>query len=217
MMEIQLIGVGKRFGLEWIFRKIDFQFLSGHSYALTGHNGSGKSTLLKILSGGSTPSEGAVKFILNGKELSQLEVAEKVSYAAPYIQLIEDFTLKEMLEFHLRFKKMKISSIEELMDVIELKPHQDKVINKFSSGMMQRLKLALAILTDSQILLLDEPTSYLDENAIQWYRNLLNKYLDQRILIIGSNQSSEYSFVNGGILNVPDFKYHKKAKNGTQS
>lgn len=215
-MEIELVNVGKRFSLDWIFRKVNFKFQSGLSYALTGHNGSGKSTMLKILSGGSTPSEGKVIYRWEGKELTQLQVAEKVSYAAPYIHLIDDFTLEEMLEFHFRFKRMKVNSVEEMLDIIELKVHRDKIISKFSSGMMQRLKLALAILTESEVLLLDEPTSYLDEKAIQWYKNLLETYLDNRILIIGSNQKHEYAFVQGGILNVPDFQYIKKSKNGVE-
>lgn len=215
-MEIELVNVGKRFSLDWIFRKVNFKFQSGQSYALTGYNGSGKSTLLKILSGGSTPSEGKVIYRWEGKELTQLQVAEKVSYAAPYIHLIDDFTLEEMLEFHFRFKKMKVSSVDELLNIIELKAHRHKIISKFSSGMMQRLKLALAILTESEILLLDEPTSYLDEKAIQWYKNLLETYIGNRILVIGSNQKHEYAFVQGGILNVPDFQYVKKSKNGVE-
>lgn len=215
-MEIKLINVGKRFSLEWIFRKVNFQFESGQSYAITGHNGSGKSTLLKIISGGSTPSEGQVVYSISGKEYSQLQIADKISYAAPYIHLIEDFTLQEMLEFHFRFKKMKVQSVSELLDIIELRAHQNKVIQKFSSGMMQRLKLGLAILTESEVLLLDEPTSYLDEKAIAWYKNLLSTYIDGRILIIGSNQTHEYSFVTGGTLHVPDFQYIKKKKSGIE-
>lgn len=215
-MEIELVNVGKRFSLDWIFRKVNFHFFSGQSYALTGHNGSGKSTLLKILSGGSTPSEGKVKFLYNGKELSQIQIADKVSYTAPYIHLIEEFTLQEMLEFHFRFKKMKVNSVDELLNIIDLKAHKNKIISKFSSGMMQRLKLAIAILTESEILLLDEPTSYLDEKAIQWYKDLLSTYIGNRILIIGSNQQHEYSFVTGGVLHIPDFQYIKKSKNGVE-
>lgn len=208
-MVIELKDIGKRYGLEWIFRKVNFQFESGHSYALTGHNGSGKSTLLKIISGGLTPSEGQIVFQVKGQEKSALEIAHEVSFAAPYVHLIEDFTLKEMIDFHFKFKEMKVASKDEFMDILGLQAHTDKIISKFSSGMMQRLKLSLAILSETSILLLDEPTSYLDENAIQWYKNLLAQYQHDRLLIIGSNQKHEYASVNG-ILNVPDFKYERK-------
>ncbi len=209
-MNIELQNIGKRYGLEWIFRKVNFSFEFGKSYALTGHNGSGKSTLLKILSGGLTPSEGKVLFTENEQPKSPYEIAHEVAYVAPYIHLIEEFTLNEMLHFHFKFKKMKVSSIDEFMDILQLKAHKSKFIRDFSSGMMQRLKLSLAIMSDTKILLLDEPTSYLDENAIQWYRELLQEHTQDRLLIIGSNQKHEYTFVNGGMLHVPDFKYVRK-------
>ena len=72
---------------------------------MTGHNGSGKSTLLKMLSGGLSPSEGKLNFVREGKELSQVQIAEEVTYAAPYIHLIDDFTLQEMLEISLSFQR----------------------------------------------------------------------------------------------------------------
>ena len=215
-MEIQLTGIGKRYGLEWIFRKLDYRFESGFSYALTGHNGSGKSTLLKIISGGLTVSEGNVIFKKNEQSLSQIEVASEVAYVAPYIFLIEQFTLREMLKFHLRFKKMNVKSMDELIDILDLKAHLNKPISHFSSGMMQRLKLCLAILSDTEILLLDEPTSYLDAKAIDWYRDLLNNHIQNRLVLIGSNKTNEYNFVTGGVIHLPDYKYTRKNSYGTQ-
>lgn len=215
-MEIVLSNIGKRYGLNWIFRNVNYTLHSGQSYTLTGHNGSGKSTLLKILSGGLTPSEGGVQFIINGKESTPYNVAQEMAFTAPYISLIEDFTLQEMLEFHFKFKKMRTQSIDDLMDIIGLKEHEDKFISKFSSGMMQRLKLSLTILSDTEVLLLDEPTAYLDENAIQWYRELLLNHMKDRLLIIGSNQKHEYSFIDSHIIHVPDFKYVRKKFYGTK-
>ena len=121
-MEINLTSLGKRYGLEWIFRKVDFQFQSGNSYALTGHNGSGKSTLLKVLSGGLTPSEGKIEFKEGNKIYSQIEIAKDVAYVAPYINLIDDFTLLEMIEFHFQFKKMYVTQSEllEILDLIDI-------------------------------------------------------------------------------------------------
>lgn len=214
-MEINLTSIGKRYGFEWIFRNVDFQFQSGNSYALTGHNGSGKSTLLKILSGGLTPSEGKIDFKDGQKHFTPIEIAKEVAYVAPYIQLIEDFTLQEIVEFHFQFKKMYVTQ-EELMEIMDLKVHQNKSIRHFSSGMMQRLKLSLAILSQTQILLLDEPTSYLDEKAILWYKNLLQDYIFDRLVILGSNQKHEYTFVEGGEIHLPDFKYEKRKRYGTQ-
>ncbi|MCO5233215.1 MAG: ATP-binding cassette domain-containing protein [Chitinophagales bacterium] len=214
-MEIQLSAVGKRYGLAWIFRHLDFEFSIGNSYALTGHNGSGKSTLLKIISGGLSPSEGRVVFKDTHREYSQIEVAQHLSYAAPYISLIDEFTLREMLDFHFSFKKMRVPK-EDFLEILGLKAHINKPISNFSSGMMQRLKLCLAILSQTQILLLDEPTSYLDENAIKWYKQLLAENIENRLVILGSNQQQEYTFVTGGILHLPDFKYERKLPYGTE-
>ena len=214
-MEINLTSLGKRYGLEWIFRKVDFQFQSGNSYALTGHNGSGKSTLLKVLSGGLTPSEGKIEFKEGNKIYSQIEIAKDVAYVAPYINLIDDFTLLEMIEFHFQFKKMYVTQ-SELLEILDLNQHKNKAIHNFSSGMMQRLKLSLAILSETKILLLDEPTSYLDEKAILWYKNLLQDYIFDRLVILGSNQKHEYTFVEGGEIHLPDYKYAKKQRHGTQ-
>jgi len=209
-MKIVLSNIGKRYGLNWVFRKVNFSLEPGESYTLTGHNGSGKSTLLKILSGGLTPSEGKIEFSLGGKEVTPYNIASEIAFTAPYIHLIEDFTLQEMLEFHFKFKKMRVQSIDELMNIIGLEEHRDKYLSNFSSGMMQRLKLSLAVLSDTQALLLDEPTAYLDENAIQWYKDLLLNHMKGRLLIIGSNQTHEYSFIESSILHVPDFKYVRK-------
>ena len=106
-MEIRLEKVGKRFRMEWIFRKMNYTFSAPGRYAILGYNGSGKSTLLKILSGHLTPSKGTVQF-LPSPEASPLEegsVYQVVSYAAPYIQLIEELTLTELLTFHFKFKR----------------------------------------------------------------------------------------------------------------
>ncbi|HZH68299.1 MAG TPA: ATP-binding cassette domain-containing protein, partial [Chitinophagales bacterium] len=131
-MKIVLSNIGKRYGLNWVFRKVNFSLEPGESYTLTGHNGSGKSTLLKILSGGLTPSEGKIEFSLGGKEVTPYNIASEIAFTAPYIHLIEDFTLQEMLEFHFKFKKMRVQSIDELMNIIGLEEHRDKYLSNFS-------------------------------------------------------------------------------------
>ena len=72
--------------------------------------------------------------------------------------------------------------------------------------MKQRLKLSLAFLTESKVLLLDEPTSNFDTKAIDWYLQLVEKYTAERLVIIGSNQEYEYSFCQESKLNIMDYK-----------
>jgi len=205
-LTIQLENISKRFGFEWIFKKIDFQFEAGGKYAIVGPNGSGKSTLLKIISGGATPTAGKVVYQHENKSVEDETLFSKdIAYAAPYISLIEDFTLSELYDFHTAFKSMKSNSKNEFMELSQLGMHQQKYIKNFSSGMKQRLKLSLAFLTDSSVLLLDEPTSNFDTKAIDWYLNLIHQFTQDRLVIIGSNQTYEYDFCDRQLA-IQDYK-----------
>lgn len=205
-MNIQLENISKRYGFEWIFKQVNYQFEANKKYAVVGPNGSGKSTLLKIISGGLVPTSGELSYSIIHKRVTALEEAAKeITFAAPYISLLEDFSLEEMYDFHASFKKMKVASLQQFLEIAELVPHQKKYIKNFSSGMRQRLKLAFAFLTESQTLLLDEPTSNFDTKAIDWYLQLMENYTTDRLVIIGSNQEYEYSFCSGKLA-ISDYK-----------
>ena len=204
-MEINLNKVGRRFNKEWIFKNIDFNFTADNKYAVLGPNGSGKSTLLSVLLGSLTPSEGEINYY-NPNEIRVENIYQYISFAAPYLDLVEEFTLQETINFHFQFKAyaegLNASSVLELLG---LEKSQDKALKHFSSGMKQRTKLALACCTNTPILILDEPTSNLDTQGIDWYLNLVNEYTANKMLIIGSNQEHEYSFCSQR-LNISDYK-----------
>ncbi len=206
-MQIRLTNTGKRFNFEWIFKKIDYQFNLEGRYAILGPNGSGKSTLMKVLSGHLSPSKGKIVFSKDGKELSIEEVYRTISYAAPYVELVEEFTLIEALAFHARFKPFFVHlSTEKIIALLGLEKSKDKQIRFFSSGMKQRLKLALAILSDTPILLLDEPTTNLDAQGSAWYRQLLTEYGQQRMVIIATNIEEDYQFFCQEVISIFDYK-----------
>ena len=126
---------------------------------MLGPNGSGKSTLLHVLSGQLSLSEGTVSYS-NSAPLASENVFKHVSIAAPYLELIEDFTMEEIIRFHFQFKKaVNDFSLKEIIQLTELESSKDKVFKYFSSGMKQRVKLCLAILSDVNMVLLDEPLS----------------------------------------------------------
>lgn len=205
-MVIRLENIGKRYGLNWIFRDLNFQFEAAKAYAVTGPNGSGKSTLLKVISGGLTPSKGSRHYNIEGlRNPDAADIATRISFAAPYISLIQELTLEEMIRFHFKFHPMLAESPEAVMEINGLAQHRHKKISQFSSGMMQRLKLSLSILSDTPTLLLDEPTSNLDVQGTEWYLELVERFTKNRLVIIGSNQKHEYSFASES-LHVPDFK-----------
>ena len=187
-MQIIAEKLCKRYFYQWIIKDLDFVFESGASYAIEGRNGSGKSTLIKMLSGYLSPSSGQLKYTINGVDVNPSRVYKSLTLAAPYTDLIQEFSLKQVFEFHIRFKPFyEPMSYSEFESVIKLKNQGDKQIRFFSSGMKQKVQLALAVLSKSDLLLLDEPTSYLDENAKEWFRSLMAQFQIERTTIIASN------------------------------
>jgi ABC-type multidrug transport system ATPase subunit len=206
-MEIYLTNIGKRFRFEWIFKGIDYHFSTAHRYAILGQNGAGKSTLMKVLSGHLTPSKGTIIFQEDKQSLQIEEVFTKISYAAPYIELIEEFTLTEAITFHQRFKPFQTEiDVEKLITLLGFEKSRDKEIRFFSSGMKQRLKLALAICAQTPILLLDEPTTNLDAQGTAWYKDLLQTYTNNRLVIIATNVVEDYSFFCDSVIKISDYK-----------
>ncbi len=204
-MHIELNKISKRYGYQWILRDLDLVISSGSVLGVNGLNGSGKSTLIKILSGFLSPSDGKIIHALDDKIIKIADVYKSVSWVAPYLSLTENYNIEEMYNLQGKFKRMKTESFQEFIEVIDLVQHQDKYIKDFSSGMQQRLQLGLAILSDTPLLLLDEPTSYLDSNAISWYHKLLQKHLDGRTVVIASNDAGDLAECNSSV-DVLEFK-----------
>jgi ABC-type multidrug transport system ATPase subunit len=206
-MQIQLNNIGKRYNYEWIFRKVNYHFTIENNYVLLGANGSGKSTLLQVIAGNLIPSEGEIGFKQGNTKVETEETYKALSYAAPYLELFEEFTLTESIEFQGQFKPFRKNlSTKEIIGITELEKAKDKQLKYYSSGMKQRVRLALAVLADTPLLLLDEPTSNLDKKAIGWYQSLVNDHSENRLIIVASNQQEyEYPFCNKE-LRVEDFK-----------
>lgn len=204
-MTISLENVGRRFNQEWIFRKLDYRFEAEGKYAVLGPNGSGKSTLLSVLLGNLSPSEGKISY-QDKSEVRVEDIYRYISFAAPYLDLIEEFTLQETIDFHFKFKSFyQGMDVAAVMDVLGLLKSQDKALKYFSSGMKQRTKLVLACCADTPLLLLDEPTSNLDKQGLAWYLGLIERFAAKRTLIIGSNQEAEYAFCNH-FVELTDYK-----------
>jgi ABC-type multidrug transport system ATPase subunit len=205
-MKITLQNIGRRFNREWIFREVDYVFESDGTYAVLGANGSGKSTLLQVLNGSLVPSAGEIKYFNGQQEVDAGDIFNYLSLAAPYLELIEEFSLNEMIDFHFKFKTFKPGIDKSgVTDILNLEGSGNKLIRYFSSGMKQRLKLALAFCADTPLLMLDEPTSNLDTQGIDWYLNLVEKFSQNRLTIVCSNQEHEYSFCKNR-LNIADYK-----------
>ncbi len=207
-MQISFQNIGKRFGREWIFKNIHQDFFIGNSYAILGGNGSGKSTFLQILIGILPSTEGKIIYYKNEKIISNTLIFKEISWVAPYLDLIEEFTLEEFLEWHHQLKPLQYSP-KIIADKLGLQKSYHKFLKNFSSGMKQRVKLATALYGNCPILLLDEPTSNLDKKGIEWYQNELISQLKNRLTIVCSNQSYEYEMCENKI-ELENFKNYSK-------
>lgn len=198
--ELKLTNVGKRFNRDWIFRNFNYSFNTPKKYAITGPNGSGKSTLLQVIAGATMHNKGQIAYTFNQKKIESEQHFKFISIAAPYLELIEEMTAKEMLHFHTSFKSMLQSvSFEEMLETVGLQTAVNKQLRYFSSGMKQRLKLALAFFSSAPILLLDEPTTNLDAEGIELYHSLINNYTTGKLVIVSSNVKQEYDFCDAVI------------------
>jgi ABC-type multidrug transport system, ATPase component len=207
-MKISLINAGKRFNRDWIFRNIHFEFTAGVSYAITGPNGSGKSTLLQVVGGAMIMSEGSMKYEVGSMkyEIPVDEAFKYVSIAAPYLELIEEMTVTEFLDFHKQFKPLLPGvEVKAIIEAVGLKQASHKQIRYYSSGMKQRVKLAQAIFSDVPCVLLDEPCTNLDAEGIALYHRLINDHCTNRLVIVSSNDEQEYRFCTEKI-SITNFK-----------
>ncbi len=205
-MNIILDNLGKKFRNEWIFRNVHLSFEKNQSYTFIGPNGSGKSTLLQVLIGVLPQSEGGITYRDSSKTFEADEIYKEISIAAPYLELVEELSLRESIEFHKKFKKIRNNwNADQLMEALHLSAHANKIVKNFSSGMKQRLKLGLAFYSETPIIVLDEPTSNLDIHGIDWYLEHVEKHTQDRLLIICSNQKNEYEFCQN-IIDLREFK-----------
>jgi len=205
-MTISLSDAGKRFNREWIFRHFTYQFIQGQSYAITGANGSGKSTLLQVLSGSMHFNEGSCIWSAGNTPVVPEQVYRHVSICAPYLEVVEEMTATEFLDFHQGFKTFLPGiTTASALELVGLKAAAGKQIRYYSSGMKQRVKLAQCIFSNTSIVLLDEPCTNLDLTGIDLYNGLIEKYCADRLVIVCSNDKTEYGFCRE-IINIADYK-----------
>lgn len=207
-MQVTLDNVGKRYGREWIFRGVEATLPANSHTLIVGPNGSGKSTLLQVVSGFITPSEGTlIAEHPAGRPISEENYYQHLSLAAPYLDVFEDLTLEESVRFQKRFRPFKADlNTDAVIHLLQLDAHRSKAVKYFSSGMRQRLRLGLAILAESPLLLLDEPTSNLDRAAIAWYRDLLEAYGTNRTVVVSSNHNADDYLRADQTLDIVAFK-----------
>jgi ABC-type multidrug transport system ATPase subunit len=195
-MKITLTNIGKRFNRERIFGGLTHTFTDSENTVILGANGSGKSTLLQIIAGSASASEGELSYSHAGKDILPENLFRSISFSSPYMELLEELSLEEHIRFHAGLKPFRNGiQLDQVPDIAGLAHAKHKQIRHYSSGMKQRIRLTLAVLSDTPLLLLDEPCSNLDRKAIQWYQDLVAAHSSGRLILVCSNQQEfEYPF-----------------------
>ncbi len=192
-MKVQCRDIAKRFLYDYVFKSINLEINSGSRIGIQGPNGSGKSTFLKIIMGYLSPSHGSVEYFLDNSSVEREFVFRHLSLAAPYVGLIDEFSLEEHLKFHQNHKAFYSPlDVKGFQRELEFDFDPSQRIQYYSSGMSHRVKLGLAILSNSDLLVLDEPTSFLDDDGKVWFHKFLNKYAFNRTIVIASNDEEDF-------------------------
>ena len=199
---IVLEGLQKKFGKQHILQDVSYTFQTGSKTVILGSNGSGKSTLIKILSGSLEATEGSPVYTFEGSNVTAKSAGLHVGIAAPYVALNPMFSLKETLAFHEQFCPFPEGfKLTDWLYKAGLAAHEDKRLSTFSSGMLQRVRLLLAVANDRPLLLLDEPLSNLDAEGVLFYTELIHAFALSKTIIVGSNyQEDEYDFCTNELL-----------------
>jgi len=210
-IELGCENLEKSFSNKFIFKKLSFKLTNSSSLIITGRNGTGKSTLIKILSNLIKETNGKKWMKLNGKYVERDKQFFNIGLLAPYINLYDELTSYENLEF---FYKLKINrhkkkdveeKIKQLLEKVNLYKRRNDFVKNYSSGMKQRLKIAFAILHDPLILLMDEPRTNLDKDGIEIVYAITEKQKKNGILIIATNENEDTKLCDEKI-NIEDYK-----------
>ena len=196
MKSISIIanGLAKAFDRSTVFKNITFSLSSPASLSITGNNGAGKSTLSKILAGVLSSTHGDITYLVNDRQIGIEEFKQHIGFVSPYLNLYDEFTAWENLQFLFRIRtanQLNNERGEELLALVGLWNRRDDRVGTFSSGMKQRLKYAFALMHNPTVLILDEPTSNLDSEGIEIIRHIILEQKKIHIVIVATNNKEE--------------------------
>lgn len=190
---LKVSGLSHRFGYRQVLNGIDFRCSGNGSLCVTGPNGSGKSTLLRIVAGLLSPSAGKVEVKIDGEGLKGDALRRHLRLVSPESSLYDELTGFENLRFLSKVSGFRSSreKIESRLESVGLGGRGKDLYGSYSSGMKQRLKLAAALLTDPRILLLDEPSSNLDDDGCSMVYDIIKEQSARSILVFATNDERE--------------------------
>ncbi len=204
---VEISNLVKCFGRRLIFDGINYSFNAGHVYGISGPNGSGKSTFVKIISCLISPTKGNVTHLLNGKKIEEEDLHNHLGFVSPYLFLYDEFTAEENLAHISKIRGIKFNKDRSdfLLSELNLYERRGDLLRGFSSGMKQRLKFAFALLHEPHLLLLDEPTSNLDNSGKEKVYEFIKSEGKTKVILIASNEDADLATCES-ILDLQNFK-----------
>ncbi len=198
MLAIKVESLNKNFGERKVISSLSIEIKQGESVAITGPNGSGKTTLLKLLLSLLRPSSGKVTYFDNDRVLSQEELRHRISFVSPYLSLYDQLSAEENLQFFTAVRGGNITGkeIDSLLSRVGLEGRGMDLVSDYSTGMKQRLKYAVALSNKPDFLLIDEPSSGLDDSGKAMMTALIEEYRSGSIIIIATNEKEEYNLAS---------------------
>lgn len=205
---VEAYGLNKSFGRRLIFNDLQFNFNEVGVYGISGPNGSGKSTLVKIIAGIIGASKGKIIHKLNDKEIAEEHLHDHIGFVSPYLVLYEEFSTYENLKLFAEIRGVTFNKerVDYLLNKFLLFKRKDDLLKTYSSGMKQRVKFIFALMHTPQLLILDEPTSNLDDEGKNSVYELVKEEGQKNIVLIASNEKYDLELCS-------DIVYLEKYKN----
>ncbi|MCX6346106.1 MAG: ATP-binding cassette domain-containing protein [Armatimonadetes bacterium] len=192
MISLSLSNLTHEYNERLVFQSVSFQF-DGKCMSITGCNGSGKSTLTRIIAGLVTPIDGCVTVSVDGSSIARENLRDVVGLAAPDVRLYGELTARENLEFLSTARSAGIGKhrIGEVLEQVGLANRGNDPVRELSSGLRQRACFAAALLHEPLLLLLDEPSTNLDEDGISMLNEVIQAQMRRGMVIIATNDVQE--------------------------
>lgn len=189
-------GLSKGFSRRQVVKNVELVARSGEVVGIIGANGSGKSTVVKLIGGLLRPDAGHIGLAIEGQTLSRQQIREHCGLVAPYLELYDEFMPIELLQLHahLHGKHVDDARVHSLLELMQLTSASTRIVRGFSSGMRQRVAIALAVSLNPALLLLDEPGVTLDEAGRSALAQCISNARAQgSIVILATNDDREQS------------------------
>ena len=200
-------SINKTFGRRLIFKDISFELKTSTIFGISGPNGSGKSTLVKIIANIISPSSGKLTHNLNDTEIKPEKLHNHIGLVSPYLVLYDEFTAYENLNYFSEIRGISFNreKVDDLLNKFLLFNRKDDLVKTYSSGMKQRLKFIFALMHSPQLIILDEPTSNLDDEGKEVVYTLIKDEGSRNIVVIASNEERDLLLCSD-LIKLENFK-----------